>query len=405
MHIRPILSALNKHRLATLLITLQIALACAVLTNACFLIANRFALINIESGVDQAALGTLELTGYNSADADNVIARTLAALQTLPGLQSVSLLNSIPFGRRSGTAGIFTDPANQHFGGVVDFYVGGPGSFKALGLQVSAGRAPQSDDFQPAGNFVAPSTPVQVTRTLAEHLWPGANPLGKQIWLGKSQFLRVVGVVNDFVRPDPSGWPGEQRVWSVFVPAQPGAHLSASYLLRAKPQDLPRVMRDALTAIAKAEPDVVINRDDSHTLTELRTSYFTGDRAMTGMLAGIIVALLLVTALGIVGLASFWVGQRRKQIGIRRALGATRADILRYFQLENFLIVTFGIVIGIALAYGINLLLMQHYELARLPWAYLPAGAAVLWLSGQLAVLAPALRASRIPPVVATRSV
>jgi putative ABC transport system permease protein len=126
---------------------------------------------------------------------------------------------------------------------------------------------------------------------------------------------------------------------------------------------------------------------------------------MAGMLLSVIVAVLLVTALGIVGLASFWVAQRRKQIGIRRALGATRTDILRYFQTENFLIVTFGILIGMVLAYGLSLLLMVHYELPRLPLSYLPIGALVLWLIGQLAVLGPAVRASNVPPVVATRSV
>jgi putative ABC transport system permease protein len=126
---------------------------------------------------------------------------------------------------------------------------------------------------------------------------------------------------------------------------------------------------------------------------------------MAGMLVGVIVALLGVTALGIVGLASFWVAQRRKQIGVRRALGATRGDILRYFQTENFLIVTFGIVLGMVLAFGLNLVLMQKYELPRLPLWYLPAGAVALWLLGQLAVLAPALRAAAVPPVVATRSV
>ncbi|HEX5340506.1 MAG TPA: FtsX-like permease family protein, partial [Gammaproteobacteria bacterium] len=108
---------------------------------------------------------------------------------------------------------------------------------------------------------------------------------------------------------------------------------------------------------------------------------------------------------GIVGLASFWVAQRQRTIGVRRALGATRGNILRYFQTENFLLATIGIGIGMLLAYGINLLLMQHYELPRLPWTYLPVGAVALWLIGQLAVLGPALRASHVPPVVATRSV
>jgi putative ABC transport system permease protein len=99
------------------------------------------------------------------------------------------------------------------------------------------------------------------------------------------------------------------------------------------------------------------------------------------------------------------VQQRRKQIGIRRAIGATRQDILRYFQTENFLIVTGGIAVGLAMAVVLNIVLMKFYELPRLPVAYLPISAAVLWLLGQLAVLGPALRAAAVPPVVATRSV
>ena len=126
---------------------------------------------------------------------------------------------------------------------------------------------------------------------------------------------------------------------------------------------------------------------------------------MSGMLLGVIAALLLVTALGIVGLASFWVQQRTRQIGIRRAVGATRGHILQYFQTENFLLSTAGVVIGMALAFGINLFLMLHYELPRLPAVYFPIGAVLLWVIGQLAVLGPALRAAAVPPVVATRSV
>ena len=95
----------------------------------------------------------------------------------------------------------------------------------------------------------------------------------------------------------------------------------------------------------------------------------------------------------------------RKQIGIRRAIGATRGDILRYFQTENFLIVTLGIVIGMLLAFVLNAVLMKFYELPHLPLVYLPVGAIALWLLGQLAVLGPALRAAAVPPVVATRSV
>jgi putative ABC transport system permease protein len=215
----------------------------------------------------------------------------------------------------------------------------------------------------------------------------------------------VGGVLAHLVRPSGGEGGSDTVEWSVFVPAQPGASLAGTYLLRANPQNLPRVLRDARAAMVTIAPDAVVDTLASQTLSDLRQDYFRQDRAMAGMLVGVIAALLLVTALGIVGLASFWVAQRRKQIGIRRAIGATRADILHYFQTENFLIVTGGIVLGMAMAYALNLMLMTHYELPRLPLYYLPIGALVLWGLGQLAVLGPALRAAAVPPVVATRSV
>lgn len=404
MQIRPIFAALRKHRLSTMLIALEIAFACAVLCNACFMISQRIVAMHINSGVDEAALATVQLTGYEPAQAADVDARVLAALRAVPGVQSASLLNSIPFGARRGTSGISTDVAGQHFGGVIEFYVGGPGSLKALGAKVVAGRAPVADDFQAFTGFMPDEGSVQITQALAEHLWPGADPLGKEFWSLKSHY-RVVGVLKNLVRPDPLGWTPQQREWSVFLPAQPGPYLTGSYLVRANPAEMPRVMRDVLAAVTKTVPDVVIDRESSHPLTELRHEVFKPDRAMTGMLLGVITALLLITALGIVGLTSFWVQQRRRQIGIRRAIGATRGDILRYFQTENFLIVTGGIALGMLLAFALNLVLMHYYELPRLPFYYLPIGASVLWGLGQLAVLGPALRAAAVPPVVATRSV
>jgi putative ABC transport system permease protein len=85
-------------------------------------------------------------------------------------------------------------------------------------------------------------------------------------------------------------------------------------------------------------------------------------------------------------------------------VGATRGQILAYFRLENFLLTTAGVLIGMALALGVNLFLMKHYEMRLMPWYYLPAGAVTLWVLGQLAVWGPALRAAAVPPMVATRS-
>jgi len=135
-------------------------------------------------------------------------------------------------------------------------------------------------------------------------------------------------------------------------------------------------------------------------------SYFHDDRALIWLLLLVVIGCLLaLSALGVVGLSSFWVQQRTHQIGIRRAIGATRRDIMLYFQIENLLIVGVGIALGSLCAVVLNLLLMKHYELPRLPLSYLSIGALVLWLLGQLAVHGPALRAAAVPPVVVTRSV
>jgi putative ABC transport system permease protein len=329
----------------------------------------------------------------------------LTGLQAIPGVQSATLINQVPFGPQAGAAGVTHEPGGfKNMIGVVDFVLGSPGTFKALGLKLVAGRLPQANDYQPAITFVPSDAQVLVTRALAEHAWPGESPLGKEFWCDKLHF-RVIGVLDHLARAQPHQYAMSQAEWTVFTPTAPGGTFAGTYLLRARPQDIQRVLRDAKAAVAKIAPDVVLDQQDSQTLGDLRASYFETDRIMIGMLLGVVALMLGVTALGIVGLTSFWVGQRRRTIGVRRALGATRGDILRYFQTENFLIVTFGIALGMLLAYLLNAVLMKFYELPHLPSDYLPIGALALWALGQLAVLGPALRASHVPPVVATRSV
>jgi putative ABC transport system permease protein len=123
------------------------------------------------------------------------------------------------------------------------------------------------------------------------------------------------------------------------------------------------------------------------------------------ILMGVICLILIaVTAAGIVGLTSFWVGQRHRQIGVRRALGARKIDILHYFQIENLLIAGIGAVLGVLLAIGLNLWLITRYEMAHLPVPYVLVGVAAVLLLGQAAVFVPARRASNVPPVSATRA-
>ena len=410
MDILPILATLRRHKVILWLLMLEIALSCAIICNGVFLIVQRLQHMDMPSGIAEHELVLVQQAPIAPPPDRYARAREdLAALRQIPGVQAVGMTNQVPFGGYSSNGNVMLTPVQPHPTLNAATYFG-EDLVQTFGLRLVSGRTLGSDDYVDAdavlksladGSGKGFPMPTLVSRALAQRLWPDGNALGKLIWLAPNANFRVVGVVATLARANAYNTATAQ--YSMIIPLHMGADKDQSYVLRTRPQDRRRVLAAAVAALKRSDPARVITH--TRTFDEIRSDYFQDDRAMAGMLVSVIVAVLLVTGLGIVGLASFWVAQRRKQIGIRRALGATRADILRYFQTENFLIVTFGIVVGMALAYGLSLLLMMHYELPRLPLSYLPIGALALWLIGQLAVLGPAVRASNVPPVVATRSV
>jgi putative ABC transport system permease protein len=178
---------------------------------------------------------------------------------------------------------------------------------------------------------------------------------------------------------------------------------SSYYLVRTQPGQLDAVRRTSQQKLFEIHRARVLDKVQS--LTEARHEVYQDDRGLALILAVVCAILLAITAFGIVGLTSYWVAQRRRQIGIRRALGATRGAIVRYFQTENLMIAVTGAVVGIALAIALNLWMVSSFEQQRLQGAYPIVGAVMVLLLGQLAVFWPALRAASIPPALATRSV
>jgi putative ABC transport system permease protein len=140
-------------------------------------------------------------------------------------------------------------------------------------------------------------------------------------------------------------------------------------------------------------------------MEETRERSYRGNASMIKILYFTVALLLLVTSLGIVGLASFSVSRRTKQIGTRRALGASRSDILRYFLSENLVISGVGVLLGAALTVGLNIWMVDAFDLDSMDGVLIPVAMVVLLLIGQLAVLGPARRAASVPPAVATRTI
>jgi putative ABC transport system permease protein len=410
MELRPILSTLRRHKTTAWLLIMEIALTCAIVCNAVFMINHRLQHMHMSTGIDEHALVQVQLAEVTPSPDIYARAREdLAVLRQVPGVQDVALVNQLPLGGSSSNSSIKLDPEQREptLASVGTYF--GENLAQTMGVRLVAGRHLQPDEVLDAdvvlkalasgdSKVLAPVTVI--TQALAQRLWPGADALGKTIYVGPVG-VRVVGVVADLARAN--AYDDATAHYSMILPVFMGAGKDQSYLIRTRPQDRQAVLKAAVTALKKADPRRVVT--EQRTYDEVREKFFENDRSMAGILVGATAALLVVTALGIVGLASFWVAQRRRTIGVRRALGATRRNILNYFQTENLLLATIGIVLGMALAYAINLFLMLHYELPRLPAIYFPVGAIALWLIGQLAVLGPALRAAAVPPVVATRSV
>jgi putative ABC transport system permease protein len=240
-----------------------------------------------------------------------------------------------------------------------------------------------------------------VTQALAKKLFPNSSAVGKTVYIGngpQALAFQIVGVVEKLQTPWANS--GERGELSTIL-SNRRVDTYLHFGIRAEPGQRDRVMKEIEAAVGKM-PGLMMIRTES--MEENRKDLYRNDNAIAWMLATVTVLLLLVTASGIVGMATLWVNQRRKQIGVRRALGARKVDILRYFITENFLITTGGVVAGLLLAVGLNQFLVSQLELPKLPVLYLAVAPVVLYLVGIAAVYAPAWRASSISPATATRS-
>ncbi|HEU4729897.1 MAG TPA: FtsX-like permease family protein [Kofleriaceae bacterium] len=406
MQFFPILSTLRRHRTAAILIVLEIAFTCAIVCNAIFLIRDRLSRMDGASGIAEDEVVRVQLTGIgNKADAGALTAQDLTALRAIPGVRYVAAANMVPFGNSSWNTDISTIPDDPSPQINAAMYLGSPDLLETLGVQLIAGRdfTPEEYvEFAAMQSNQAHMPSIILTRGVAERLFPGKSALGQAVYVWGKEPQTVVGVIDQLARPN-EGTGAQSSAYAIVLPVNVPFTIGGNYLLRVEQARKAEVLAAVDPALDKVDPSRIILK--RQIFAEIRADYFKQDRAMAYLLIGVSLALLVITALGIVGLASFWVQQRTRQIGIRRALGATRSDIVRYFQVENFILATAGIVIGMALAYAINLWLMHKYQVNRLPGEFLPVGAALLWLLGQIAVLGPAMRAALIPPAIATRTV
>ncbi|WP_297927666.1 FtsX-like permease family protein [Metallibacterium sp.] len=395
--LRPIFSALRRHKAAVTLLVLEIALTMAVLGNLLFIVNASMRLEHERTGVMGRDIGVIQSIGVIGTPNPGTAAGNIDLLDRVPGVVAASF-GAVPFAGVS-TYPVYADPGLHKRLAAPYLFEGAQGYAKTLGVQVIAGRLPREDEL-PSSN--AKIDPGLITQALAQRLYPQQSPLGRMLYLGQhgGGGVRIVGVMRE-LRGSITGRNSDSD--SILLEAKVGnQNLGGLYLIRSQPGQLKRVLPLAAKALQKANPGHVTSM--FKTMVQIRQMVFRSASAINRILMAITAILLIVTALGVSGLASFWVQQRTRHIGTRRALGATRGRILRHFQAENLIIVSMGVALGAALTIGLNVLLMQRFAQPRLPLQYVAFGALAMWLLGQLAVLGPALRAARVPPTTAMRA-
>jgi putative ABC transport system permease protein len=399
----PIFRAMTRNRARFILIVAEVALTLAIVANCVSLIRESRAELAKESGFDDANLLLVNSKPFAEAFREDnyvnaAIDADVRALRAIPGVRAASNTGFVPWIGGGSSTEVRRGEKRYR----TQIYGADLNLFDTLGVHVVQGRSFTREELEAgsaAANLDNVISPVVVSQKLAELMYPEGGVLGKVLKdpSGTDSF-RVVGIFDPFYNP--YGWPiGE---YAIVYPTRSGSFRGSSYLVRTQPGQSQALMPEIEKALLASNHGRNV---EVQSIPDIRKQYDSRDQAVVVSLNAVMILLVFVTALGIVGITSFSVAERQRQIGTRRALGATRSDILRHFLLENWMVTTIGAVLGAGLAYAINFGLVTMVEGAKLDAWILAVGVGLLWAVGLGSALGPALRAARIAPAIATRNV
>jgi len=401
MEFGPIWRAGLRNKTGPVLMALQVALTLAVIVNAIFIIEQRIENIARPTGMDIENIVTAQSFGIGEDfDLKESVAEDLRALQQIPGVIAVTSSQHVPLsGSGWGTEfSASTDEAAPR-ANAAQYFVNSD-ALNALGLRLESGRGFSPDDMDYPDNYGIPYTRAIITRAYLDALFPdGGATAGATIYDNLGNPVEVIGVLEQMH----GAWVGWDQLENVVLVPRVLPADSTYYIVRTEPGERDRVMPQVEQTLLSTNDRRIVKALRTH--SEIKDQSYMGDRGMAVVLSVVVGLMIVVTGVGIVGLASFSVRQRIKQIGTRRAIGARRRDIVRYFVLENLMITTVGVALGAVLTLAVNYLLVVNFELERLDPVYVPAGILALWLLGLLAVAGPARKAASISPAIATRTV
>jgi putative ABC transport system permease protein len=353
-------------------------------------------------GIDSDNLFFVQSYGFGpNYDQRDTIRRDIDLIRSLPGVVSASPINGIPLSGGGSATNLGPTAQREKQTINTNYYTVDERGMDSLGVKLLEGRNFTEAEIEfnpdPSGPQFAPFAIISKDTAIA--VFGDEHAVGKTIYGGADQTAVVIGVMDNML----GAWVGWDKLTQVMLLPRIQAGPLARYVVRTEPGRRDALMAEVEQKLTSSNTNRAISYVRSH--EQIKERSYRADARMVAFLSVLIGLMISVTALGIVGLASFYVNVRRKQIGTRRAVGARRIDIIRYFMVENWVLTTGGVIAGSLMAFAFGQWLSSAYSLPRLPPVYVAGGVVVLWVLGQLAAFLPARRAAAIPPAVATRTV
>jgi putative ABC transport system permease protein len=403
MGLSAIFSIIFRNRRTALLIVVQTALTLALVVNALWIMAQRIERTSRPSGVTEARIFTLRNLWIGAVNEQQPKLQVdLRNIRSASGVEDAYATDSFPLLGGGSIINISLRAEQKEPTGFATPYSVDEHALSTLGLRLVAGEWFKADDIK-TGVEANATDAVIVTEPLAHALFPESSAVGQTIYIDGAM-QRIKGVVGPLAIPFPEeDWNAPFSMNSVLVPRQP-EESEYFYVVRTKEGAANEAVMKSLEAQLLSQDRARV-LDRLKTFAEVRSEAYARDRALIVVLAVVSSLLLVITALGIFGTSNLWVISRRRDIGITRAMGARRIDVMRHFHIENLLLVGCGVLLGVFLGVAANTWTVRTFAVEQVAaWFWLIGSVAMLVL-GQLGALWPALRAGAVPPAEIIRSV
>jgi putative ABC transport system permease protein len=389
------------NRLRSVLVVSEVALSLVLLIGAGLMVRSFVELMRADLGIKPENVVALEISLPSDSYEDknkrlDFYQQLLSRTETQPGVMKAGAINIVPFSSNNNSSNFHVvgqPPFRKGEEPYVEVRVATPGYFDAVGTALRRGRLFTAKDDQNAGRVIL------VNEIFAKRFLPGQEPIGQRLQLGdyERNTAEIIGVVADVKNDDLEELPDATS----YLPYAQNPNRTMSLIVRGsrEPTSLVAAVRSEVSAL-----DTTLPVSNVKTLSQMIYERISPKRLMTYILAVFALCALLLAAVGIYGVISYAVTQRTHEIGIRMALGARAADVLKLVVRNGMSLALIGVAIGLAGAFALTRLLASLlFQVTPTDGVTFAGVAIALIVVALLACFVPARRATKVDPLVALR--